>query len=75
MRGNEIIRGYKHTMDHSSSSSVKRMMGHVAVGEVSRVHGTSRRLCQWLVFEWLSALGPVEICSVVNVKGRVDDAT
>jgi len=24
-------------------------MGHVAVGEVSRVQGTSRRLCQWVV--------------------------
>jgi len=25
-------------------------------------------------FEWLSVLGRVEICSVVNVKGCVDDA-
>jgi hypothetical protein len=55
-------------------------MGHVAVGVVSRAHGTSRRLsrcvcvCVCACLEWLAVLGPLEICSFVSVKGCVDDA-
>jgi hypothetical protein len=49
-------------------------MVHVAVGVVSRVHGISRSLRQHVCAEWLPALELVEICSVVDVTGCVDDA-
>jgi hypothetical protein len=53
-------------------------MVHVAVGVVSRVHGTSRSLRQRLGCEWSPALGSVigtvRECSVVNEKGCVNDA-
>jgi len=46
---------------------------NVGVGVVSRVHGNSRMLHQHVCFELLPALASVEIYSVVNVKGCVDD--
>jgi len=52
---------------------VIKTRGHVAVGVVSRVHGTSRSLRQHVCSEWLLALRTVEICSVVNVTGCVED--
>jgi len=53
--------------------SVIRTTGNVGVGVVSRVHGISRMLRQHVWLEWLPALGPAEIYSVVNVKGCVED--
>lgn len=50
-----------------------RTIGNVGVGVVSRVHGTSLMLPQHVCFECLPALVAVEIYSVVNVKGCVDD--
>jgi hypothetical protein len=47
---------------------------YVAVGVVSRVHGTSRNLRQHVCSEWVPALRVVQICSVVRVTGCVEDA-
>jgi len=42
----------------SVAPSVIRTMGHVAVGVVSRVHGTSRMSRLVVCFERLTVLGP-----------------
>jgi hypothetical protein len=54
-------------------SVTKKKRGHVAVGVVSRVCGTSRSLRQHVCSEWLLALRTVKFCSVVNVTGCVED--
>lgn len=62
------------TIRIQQAPSVIKTMVHVAVGVVSRVHGISRSLRQHVCAEWLPALELVEICSVVDVTGCVDDA-
>lgn len=44
------------------------------MGVVSRGHSTSRNLGDGLCCVCLPALGPLETCSVVSVRGCVNDA-